>query len=78
MTPDRRSFLIRLYGDVADMKTRFDLIVQTLNKNDPSDDAEIYYHLRKVIDTCDEISSNTEKEFRNEIPAEVPIPGGEE
>ena len=70
MDSNKKAFINRAYGDIADMKTRFELVIKLM---DTDDGKEIFYHLRRIVNKCDEISSTIEKEFRESIPAEMEI-----
>ena len=75
MDSNKKAFINRAYGDIADMKTRFELIIKLMDHDYElnSNDKEIFYHLRRIVDKCDEISSTIEKEFKESIPAEMEI-----
>lgn len=62
-----------VYGDAQDIVSRLSDILSILkfpisDKN--IDEKEIFYHLRRVVDKCDNIASELEKVFTIELPKE--------
>lgn len=72
MESDKVSILHRLYGDASNVTSRFeDILLKLRRPTATEDEKEILWHLRRIVDTCDKISSEVESTFRDEIPTEI-------
>jgi hypothetical protein len=71
MDADKISLIHRVYGDATDIVGRLGEVLTTLKypiSNREKD--EVLYHLRRVVDKCDNIASGLEKVFAEEMPKE--------